>query len=546
MLIDTHRIEQITNFYFDGFLFGMTFTEASDYVKKGFEQQGKSFVSKLNGTFCGYYIDAFTGNVVLYNDRLGMRDLFLYFYQNRIIVSDDFMDVINIVGGDDIDFTAFGEMLKLQAPLFTKTFHKNIELCPGASVIEIDIHEVQIIRKKRYWYLSPRVTEENKRKLKEEFIQIFQKSIVESFNEDDKRYCIANSGGLDSRCNLWLASQADCKFDTYTYGDKNSDAYYVASKVKKALSLRQKYIPVNTDFMKQYAGLHMQKVPMLPLNYSWYHSAYQYLADYDVNVTGFGNFFEAFTHLDSTSRYLKNRNVSHEEQCFYNYNIHSVCSDELFSKLFNKPEKMLDFGWYQAGMDSLNNTEPFNMFDEFEFEHRQRRITKNEPWMNYYGLMDVRNPMVHNEMVDFSLKLPFEYRLEKNLLMELVRDFMESVADIRLDRLPWGPNQPKGMERKLKQWFWRFDHKFYKKTGRSVWFKGAHKNVKSWLSNKPNYVFITETLNAPNELFEEYFNSEFIRNNIQYLISKNFLVLGSVLSIKLYCDRIVKRKKGSL
>lgn len=541
MLIDTNHTKQLDSFCFEGFLYGKSYEEAHAYVRHGIENGERQFINQLNGTFCGYCYNNETGQLIVFNDRLGMQDLFLYNHHGRIIIASDYWELASLIGVDAIDYTAFGEMIRMQAPLFTKTFHQHIQLCPGASLIEVNIPAVKITKQERYWRLQAKANHRSEAQLLEEFIAISKTAVNESFNELDKSYCIANSGGLDSRCNLWLAAQTHHPFDTYTYGDEKSDAYHIARKTEKALNLNQQYFAIDQDFLNRYAAVQLQKSPMLPINYCWYHSAYQHLTAYDINVTGFGNFFEAFTHLDSKGRYQQLDRTNRQDIYRYNYQIHSVCSDELFTKLFRNHKNAGDYGAYEEQMQTLVNEEAYDILDEFEFEHRQRRITKNEPWMDYFGNMSGRHPMVHNDMVEFSLRLAFEHRHNKRLIMALARDYMKSVAKIRLDRLPWGPKEPQGIERKLRQFIWSLDHKLYKKTQMSLWFKGSHKHVKDWMLNESNYAFIYKKLHTSNELFDAHFNTEFIANNIQLLVKTNFLAFGSILTIKLYLDKILNK-----
>jgi hypothetical protein len=540
MIFDSHYITNQQEFCFEGFLFGMPYEKAVQYVRKGIEDSGIAFIKDLNGSFCGYYSSKEKGEVFIFNDRLGMKDLFLFEANNRVVVGNDFMELVNIVGAEDIDVMAFGEMLRMQAPLFRNTFHQNIKLCSGATLLQISIESANIVKEERYWRLCANPNDLDEKTLLETFDSIAHKAVNECFNEADKTYYIPNSGGLDSRCNLWLASQNQQVFSTYTYGDNNSDAYDIAKQTSRALNLKQKFFPVDEDFLNKYAQLLSEKSPMLPINYCWYYTAYQYLNKGGVNITGFGNFFEAFTHLDTAGLYRQLNLNNKDEICKYNYNIHSVCSDDVYAKLLRKQQAFAHYEAYRENMNNLVNDKAYDMFDEFEFEHRQRRITKNEPWMEYFGNLQGRHPMIHNEMVDFSLKLTFGHRDNKQFLKNYVRDYMTSVADIRLERLPWGPKEPQGIERKLKHFIWRLDNKLYRETGKRVVYKGSHKNIKQWLLNKDNYQFIVNTLNTPNELFEEYFQTSFINNNLNKLIETNYLTLGSIITIKMYLDKIMK------
>ncbi|WP_212227690.1 hypothetical protein [Carboxylicivirga mesophila] len=540
MIIDALHFDQLKPFFFKGFLFGKAFKDACAFVEAGIREKGSDFISELNGSFCGYYFNREKGELIVFNDRLGMADLYLYNNGNRVIIADDYTTVCELADDASVDLLALGEMIKFQTPLFSRTFHPHIRLCDNASLITINTLTKEITES-RYWRFTAVPQERSKRSLKSDFVDIYIKAVEQCFNETDRRYVIANSGGLDSRCNIHISKQLGKEFQTYTYGQEQSDACYIAKRIEKKLKLQQQYIKVDDDFLSHYSELHLQNRPMMPINYCWYQSAYKHLEQFDINITGFdANFLEAFTHMDPAGGYNAIKDATEDKQLLYNFNLHSVCSDELFAKLVRQPQQMLSYDSYVAEMKNLNSAEVFDKFDEFEQINRQRRLTKAEPWMNYYGELEARSPIIHNDMVDFSLSLPLSYRLDRILYKEAMADYLGAIGRIRFERMPWGLNEPKGLKRTVLETVWKADHKLYKKYGRALWFKGAHKNIKMWLSNSSNIKFIGDTLKRPNSLFEELFDHQYLQSNYQKLIKTNFLVLCSIVSIKMYMDKLNK------
>jgi len=544
MYIDNFNNENDEDFCFEGFLFGMTSEQANLYVKNGLREKGKSFITTLNGSFCGYFVDHRKNVVIVFNDRLGMKDLYLYHKQGKVAISNEFNEIVRLFKIDEVDFFAVGEMIKFQTPLFSKTFMKDVELCSAATIVEFKKNGGSPI-KERYWLFNAHPVGESEKKLEEELSNIFKWAVEQSFFDPQKSFCIANSGGVDSRCNLFFSKQLNKTFTTYTYGDERSDAYHISSKIQKRLGLNQIFIPVDLAFLEKFSFPHLEKASMIPLNYSWYHSAYAYLRDYDVNITGFhSNFFHAFTHLDPSKKYNDLVNCSKEQQYRYNYNLHSVCPDDLMIKLFRDKRKVINYDQYQSGMDLLNSDNILDAFDEFEHENRGRRLTKNEPWMDYYQSMDVVCPMLHNEMVDFSLRLPLKYRLNKRLLINAMANSMGDLAKIRLERFPWGLKKPRGVEKKIKSFLWRVDNKLDKTIQKSFWYKGSHKNVRMWMANDVSMRYITDVFDEPNEIFDQLIDKDFIKQNLRHLIKHHFLVVGSLMSVKLYFDHLIKTRKS--
>jgi hypothetical protein len=538
MLLKKSDIALDRCFSFEGYLFGKSHAEAQQLVEIGLTNEGATFVEQLNGHFCGYFRLHQVNRMVVFNDRLGMKDIYLYKEGNDWSLGTSFNEVADLVESPTPDEVAIRQFIRYGYPLYGRTFLKQVSLCPPGCIIEIDTLTGNLSEPKRYWQLAPEPVITDSAKALPQLVDLMDNAVRESFNEPDKRYLVANSGGLDSRCNLLFASRNKLRFSTYTYGGAlKSDAMHVAASINKALRINDaRYIKVETgSFLSQHAGTHMRHAPLLPMYSSWYFSPYQHLADAHVNVNGFASvFLDSFTYRDEKGRFENLWNQSFVNKAVYCSDVYQEADNQLMEVLFRKPMMNDIFDEFVTGLNSFNTNDLGQLCDAFDLEHRQRCLNKQEPWNDFYGKMEERSPLTHNSIIDFSQQLSFELRHQRKLYKDAMAAVAGPLAKVRFERTPFGMVPDAPIIAKLKNLAWRADMKLYKKAGYSFWFKGTHKNVAAWMLMDENIRFIRTELFTSNPLFEQLFDVSYIRENHEHLIRQNFVVFSAVLTIFLF------------
>ena len=538
MIVSRDNINSSGEFSFQGFLFGKNFETAKSYVLSQIKMHGIKVLCDLNGSFCGHYMDTDKQEMYLFNDRLGMVDLFVMQHETDWVITENYWQAVHAAPSKTINELAIEQLLRFGYMHFKHSYIKEVNLCDPATIIIIDLVTNQIKTINTYWKHQPSPTLYDQEKVLPELVDAIETGVVESFNEPNAAYATANSGGLDSRWNMFYACQHQQPFKAYTYaGRLKSDAIHVASKVNQYLNVSgATYIPVEVnDFLPKYASKQMENNPMLPLYSSWYYSAYRALSGIDININGFAStFFDAFTYKDGAQDNEQFWKVDQSDKYQYCYDLYNETGEVLINKIYRSPRNADLKDSFFAQLDQLKMTDLGDLCDTFDFYCRQRRLNKNEPWTSFYGAVQARSPIMHHKAVDLSLNMSFELRNDRYLYKKGAEAVMGKLAAIRFERSPLGLNHHSHLTKKMKELLWRADMKLYKKTGFAFGFKGEHKNVAQWMLMPENRAYLQETFSGNNDRFNERFNQSFIVQNLDELIKRDFVFVSSLLAVFLF------------
>lgn len=537
MIIDLRKKSDLSDYHFEGYIFGLRYVDYQDYILNCYKKSGINFIKEINGSFCGYIKDLKNNKLIVFNDRYGIKDLYMYSNIYNIVISSDYNSIVKIVPKKTIDRQGVLEFVKFLYPLYEKTFLKEIKHLPQATILIIDLKKLKILQTIKYWdckFTNSDKKPKHRNQLKEELWSLFNTAIEESFCNNQKKYAIANSGGLDSRTILYLAKNLGKSFISYTYGDKKSEAYYIANKLASKLTLEQRFIPIEHNFLAKYWDIHIERKPLMSVFSSWYYSSYRCLKDIDTNVNGFDSLFLG---KKSYADCLKLYNHDITKGFTRIWELSKYCDDDLFNKLIIEPNESEIYDHYISNIKYSCNDDIINVLEEFEIKNRQRKLNKNEAWTDYLGQTNMRCPLLHNELVDFSLKLPFIERQDRKLYFDTMKDYLTKINHIRFDRCSYNLKDDI-QNKRLKDFFWKYDKKLYRKMGISLLYKGTHKNVLQWLFHVENYKFIQSIFNDGNDIFDSIFDSKYITMNLSKILkSNNWQVIGSILTLKLWLKK---------
>jgi len=60
-----------------------------------------------------------------------------------------------------------------------------------------------------------------------------------------------------------------------------------------------------------------------------------------------------------------------------------------------------------------------------------------EGWVNFLDDMDMRCPLMHNDVVDLAFTIPFEWRRDRELYKEALACHHPAISRIRFERSPY-------------------------------------------------------------------------------------------------------------
>ena len=437
---------------------------------------------KFKGKYSGVYINLETKKVIIFNDQLGIKDLFYYVNKNYLLVSTSFSQLINTLdlSEKDIDVEALNEFITFEHPLYHKTFIKNAKALPLASMYTIVNGTVT---KKSYWNYELR---ENKGISSDEIIERLDKIVdhamyrIKEAYGSKKVYGLGLSGGMDSKVVAFYAKKNSMRLKTFIFGEENSDAYHIADKIAKQLSLDHKELGIHNNFFA-YMDESIEFNPMMNVLYVWYYSIYEYLPQFDVLLTGFNGDNSFGSHIITTKR-QDNRSITKK--------IINKYANKKYKINFQKLEKFIS----KTPGNTINKTETFN------YLFRQLQFIKNNPAFNFLGQYQGESPFEDIDFVEFILTIPSKHKKDLTIYKELQKQKMSSLGKIRPERK--FSYRSKTINRILDI----LRYLDTKVLNTNIFFYKSHKNIKTWLKgNSLFYKLIKKEIKESNDLFKKIY-----------------------------------------
>lgn len=386
---------------------------------------------KFKGRYCGCFIDKEKEEITIFNDQLGLNDIFYYYREKTLIVSNKFVSLLNLNNfkKEDLDFVALGEFLMFEHPLLDRTFIKSIKLLPYATIKSFNLKYNQI-RAINYWkYLPKSNSEFDIHSIFEKLDNLFKTSLkrIKALNPS-KSFAIGLSGGLDSRLVAKYAIEEGLDLKPFVFSNKDADAFHVARKIAKTLDLDLKELVIK-DHYYSLKDEHIKYDPMMNIMYTTKCSIRNELPRAGCLLTGFygGELFG--NHMsDDFQKFIKSYARGKD-----------AISDELYSNI------LMDLTKYSHM--NLSDLEKTHIFD---FENRQLRFVKNNPIFNYYGMFENNFSMFSDiDLVEFVLTLSSNELYKCKLYHEFITEFHPELAKIRPERIPYSISDTK-IAKKIK------------------------------------------------------------------------------------------------
>jgi asparagine synthase (glutamine-hydrolysing) len=225
----------------------------ASYLLHLYEQEGLSFIRRLNGWFSCVLLDIRNGYTFLFNDRYGIQRIYYYedssgfYFASEAKALLKALPILRI-----IDKQSIAEYLCFDCVLNNRTYFSNVELIPGGSIWQI---QSGIITKKRYFDLAelekqpPLGTKQ------------FLSELADNFSAVLPRYLagdgvgIAITGGLDTRLIMSSLPIGYRQLKTFTYGGMFRDSMDVClgRKVSSLYGFEHHTIRLEKQFLLDYS-----------------------------------------------------------------------------------------------------------------------------------------------------------------------------------------------------------------------------------------------------------------------------------------------------
>ncbi len=234
---------------------GRWFTTDShaEVMLHGFEQEGRNFFRRLNGSFVAALWDTKNRRLVLLTDRIGMKPLYYAALPGRFLFATEIKSLLADGGLSRTcnprglaQFFSFGQLLG------TDTLYEAVRLLPAAGWLTYDATDGRL-HVERYWRLESNgkpFTNGTDRVL-ERLDEAFQRA-VERRTWGTERLGLSLSGGLDSRTILAVMKHDQTPITTVSMGVKGSVDHHSAQRMAELVNSRHYSCYLTTDLLNRF------------------------------------------------------------------------------------------------------------------------------------------------------------------------------------------------------------------------------------------------------------------------------------------------------
>jgi asparagine synthase (glutamine-hydrolysing) len=496
-----------------------------EFCLHSYEEYGKDFIKRLNGSFVLLICDLKSGEVIIANDRYGFRVHYyainngklLFAPEAKAILQDEtFRKELN----DEAvaEFFAFGEFWG------DKTFFKGIKVLTPASILTYDGRDLSI---EKYWKFKYKPDyNKSESEFVDELVKTFKKA-VEIRTEDNFRYGVGLSGGLDSRSVLAGVDPTKRKdVIAYTFGPMDCDEVKIAKRVTKRAGIKEhsvqeispELIIDNAEYLvwltdgRNYIGVSFG-YPVLKL-----------LKDkIDVIFDGFaldltlGGSYLSKDKVDSKNEDLL-FNILSKKRLFQEKELHKLFTSNYYNKVKEVPTKS-----FKREFNKIKADHPGNKSDQFSLSTHVACIPIG--YATLRSMMEMSPPPADNDFIDAILTIPPEWRLNHYIYRKFLKKLSPELAKISYNKTMIRADAPLlfwkvgstylGYKELIKKRI----HKFSK--GKILLpNKRSYVNFDEWFRTNENWqAFFRELLLNENGKSEKYFNQDYIEKFLQEQIT---------------------------
>lgn len=213
---------------------------------------------KLNGHYVVLKYN--NDSIKIFNDRLGVRDLFFYETESSIVFSTRLDWVTKFQSDSQIDLNEFGSLWITANQIMHGSLIKDLlRLGPGADAV-IDISSLTVKIKNKIW--EPEWT---KILTNDDLISCIEELIL-SPSKQEAKTTLGLSGGLDSRTLLAMFLKNNTKsFSTHVFGYEGNYDVAMAKRITDKLNIDFEIIPSEINNSEKIIEAAYKFIP-----YSWF------------------------------------------------------------------------------------------------------------------------------------------------------------------------------------------------------------------------------------------------------------------------------------
>lgn len=403
---------------------------------------GPEFVSRLEGAFHLAILDRQKGELLIANDRYGLRPLYWIRYGDRFAFAPEVKALLADPAVERrLDLVSVAQYMRFQQLLGDRTFFEGISLLAGASLLRYDL-KGRSLSIAPYWSLDeiPTLDSITYGEYARESGRLYREAMG-VLAAGPQRVGAYLSGGVDSRIIAACLAQDRPHFPTISYGHRNSADVILAKRIATLLGTDHHYCEFNDGrWVLDHLDLHLE---LTEGHHSWIHShGISTLKDarshLDVNVTGWGT--GNILGNSWRSPLLNNAVDEWAFLCrFYEFytqqhtwpGLTEAEERALYAPQVSGQMVGLAFESFQAEVARMANHPFVKRVDYFCVAHHLRRLTQNFVIFNS-SHFENRFPAHDYRLFEFLFSYPQVWQFDKQLQQDIVEQINPRLALIPL------------------------------------------------------------------------------------------------------------------
>ena len=512
-----------------------------EFILHLYEDCGKDFVHELNGSFTLIIWDEKSQELLIINDRYGLRPLYYAGRDGYLLLGSEVKAILQdetferMVDDRSVaDFFSFGYILG------TKTFFRGIELLPPASILTYNTGYISI---EQYWDFN---FDEGYEDYSEKYyVENLSKLILQAVERQMKgthRIGVPLSGGLDSRTIVASISKKHYPIHTFTFGKPNCDDAKFAQMVADKLGTHHHFFEFKPDDIASYAKKAVYITDgMLNCVHAHRMQTYDAAREFmDVGLIGHaGDLIIGGSYIDN--KILTAKNDSEFIHAVYDIMVGEF-SEEFINELFKKSYyTKINYSIFESLKELLQNYNDklfANRSDHF-FLHLSRvtRFTING-LIIMHSELEYRCPFYDNDFMNFVFTIPINHRVNSKIYIKTIKKSFPGIT-----KVPWQktgmPITAHNLQLKIHSKMGGVKRRINRITKKTIFENTKdYANYDDWMrNNKKLREYVLNILLGERALERRYFNHECVKKIIDLHMSgkKNYSeLIGRLLTFELW------------
>lgn len=375
------------------------------YIVDVYKSRGLKFSYELNGSFLVVIHDARNNSIVISTDRTASRPLYYAISAGALFLSPEIKAILpNMSFGKGINETALALFLTNGYLIGEHTYWEGIKSLEPATNLEIDLVNGSI-KTTRYWefLFDDNVVDHGSAYFSAELSQLLKQAVGRAAS-GGYRIAVPLSGGVDSRAVLYSCLEALPRVSAVTWGvtsDKKDSDALIAQRLCKELGVDHRFLLLD--------------ISKLPEN------AREWVIDTEGMIDEIGLFpggLEIYSLLSRDFDVLLRG-----DQCFslsndpvgMSFHIYEWMDRQLKGLLRKEVYERLE-QQYIAEIEHLRRSNRSKNDTDAHYHHfLYSRVSRHYSPLSHYKsrIIEQRYPLLDNEILDFTRRLPVKYRLNK-------------------------------------------------------------------------------------------------------------------------------------